>query len=79
MRSPPFGRICNLNAVQMPCADQLRVGVADVGLIPAIEYQRIPGLVVVGDAAIATKGAVRSILLLTRCPIVRSGLTSSTR
>ena len=51
------------------CADQLRVGVADVGLIPAIEYQRIPGLVVVGDAAIATNGAVRSILLLTRCPI----------
>src|SRR5258708_29254646 len=51
------------------CADQLRVGVADVGLIPAIEYQRIPGLVIVGDAAIATKGPVRSILLLTRRPI----------
>src|SRR5579871_1771261 len=51
------------------CADQLRCGVADVGLIPAIEYQRIPGLSVVGDCAIATKGAVRSILLLTRKPL----------
>src|SRR5690349_15679122 len=48
------------------CAEQLRVGVAHVGLIPAIEYQRIPGLVITGDACIATKGAVRSILLLTR-------------
>jgi chorismate dehydratase len=51
------------------CADQLRSGVADVGLIPAIEYQRIPGLSIVGDCAIATKGAVRSILLLTRQPL----------
>ncbi len=48
------------------CAEQLRQGVADVGLIPAIEYQRLPGLVCVGNAAIATRGAVRSILLLTR-------------
>jgi chorismate dehydratase len=51
------------------CADQLRTGIADVGLIPAIEYQRIPGLAVAGNAAIATPGAVRSILLLTRGPL----------
>ena len=51
------------------CAGQLRQGVADVGLIPAIEYQRIPGLSIVGDCAIATKGPVRSILLLTRKPL----------
>ncbi len=51
------------------CADQLRQGVADVGLIPAIEYQRIPGLSIVGNCAVATKGAVRSILLLTRKPL----------
>ena len=54
---------------KLPPDDQLRVGVADVGLIPAIEYQRIPGLSIVGDCAIATKGAVRSILLLTRKPL----------
>src|SRR5208282_177829 len=51
------------------CADQLRQGVADVGLIPAIEYQRIPDLSIVGDCCIATKGPVRSILLLTRKPL----------
>lgn len=51
------------------CAEQLRAGRADAGLIPAIEYQRIPGLVVLGDAAIATRGAVRSILLLSRLPL----------
>jgi len=51
------------------CADQLRAGIADVGLIPAIEYQRIPGLVVAGNAAIATPGVVRSILLLSRVPL----------
>lgn len=51
------------------CADQLRAGIADVGLIPAIEYQRIPGLIAAGNAAIATPGSVRSILLLTRGPL----------
>jgi chorismate dehydratase len=51
------------------CADELRDGRADIGLIPAIEYQRIPGLLVLGDAAIATRGAVRSIALLTRGPL----------
>jgi chorismate dehydratase len=51
------------------CADQLRSGVADVGLIPAIEYQRIPDLSIVSDCTIATKGPVRSILLLTRKPL----------
>jgi len=51
------------------CADELRAGTADIGLIPAIEYQRIPGLVILGDAAIATKGFVRSIALLSRRPI----------
>lgn len=51
------------------CADLLRSGGTDVGLIPAIEYQRIPGLVVLGDAAIATRQGVRSIQLLSRRPL----------
>ncbi len=51
------------------CADELRAGTADIGLIPAIEYQRIPGLVILGDAAIATRGFVRSIALLSRKPL----------
>lgn len=51
------------------CADLLRRGRADIGLIPSIEYQRIPRLVVLGDAAIATREHVRSILLLSRRPL----------
>jgi chorismate dehydratase len=51
------------------CADELRAGTADIGLIPAIEYLRIPDLAILGDAAIATRGFVRSIALLSRRPL----------
>ncbi len=46
------------------CADQLKSGEADIGLIPSIEYQRIPDLQVVPDIAIASLAEVRSILLV---------------
>ena len=46
------------------CADALRAGTADVGIIPAITYATIPGLVILPDACIAAKHAVRSILLV---------------
>ena len=48
------------------CADQLRAGTADIGIIPAITYATIPGLVILPDAVIAAKNDVRSILLVTR-------------
>ncbi len=51
------------------CAEQLKFGEADIGIIPAITYATIPGLVVLPDAAIAAKAAVRSILLVSRKPI----------
>jgi len=51
------------------CADALRNGQADIGLIPAISYATIPGLQVIPGVAIATKGAVRSILLISKTPI----------
>jgi|SRR5579859_3629602 len=51
------------------CADALRVGEADIGIIPAITYQTIPDLVVIPDIAIAAVGAVRSILLVSRTAI----------
>jgi chorismate dehydratase len=51
------------------CAEQLKLGEADIGIIPAITYATIPGLVVLPDAAIAAKAAVRSILLVSRKPI----------
>src|SRR5438552_13968008 len=41
--------------VPSECADDLRAGRADVAIIPAIEYQRIPGLAILPDMAIASK------------------------
>jgi chorismate dehydratase len=51
------------------CAESLASGRADIGIIPAITYATIPGLVILPDAAIAAKSAVRSILLVCRKPI----------
>jgi chorismate dehydratase len=47
----------------------LRCGRADVAIIPAIEYQRIPGLAILPDMAIASRNQVRSLLLVSRKPI----------
>jgi chorismate dehydratase len=46
------------------CADKLALGEADVGLIPSIEYQRIPDLRVIPDLGIAAASEVRSVLLV---------------
>lgn len=46
------------------CAARLASGEADVGLIPSIEYQRIPGLKVVPGLGIAASSEVRSVLLV---------------
>jgi len=51
------------------CAEALKRGGADLGIIPAITYATIPGLAILPDAAIAAKAAVRSILLVSRKPI----------
>jgi chorismate dehydratase len=55
--------------VPSQCADELRAGTADIGIIPAITYATIPGLVILPDATIAAKHAVHSILLVSRAPI----------
>jgi chorismate dehydratase len=46
------------------CADQLSRGAVDIGLIPSIEYQRIPNLQIVPNISIASLQAVRSLLLI---------------
>jgi len=51
------------------CAEDLRGGRADVAIIPAIEYQRIEGLAVLPDMAIASKKQVRSLLIIAKKPI----------
>jgi chorismate dehydratase len=55
--------------VPSQCAEQLKAGTADIGIIPVAAYTTIPGLVVVPDVAIAAKNAVRSILLISKVPV----------
>ena len=50
------------------CADALRDGKADAGIIPSIEYQRIPGLKIVPGLSVSSSGPVRSVLLISRVP-----------
>lgn len=51
------------------CARSLAEGAADIGIIPAAAYPQIPGLLILPDIAIASRRAVRSILLVSRIPI----------
>src|SRR5437763_17115523 len=51
------------------CAQALAEGEADIGIIPAIAYQTIPDLLVVPEIAIAARGPVRSILLVSKVPV----------
>ncbi len=55
--------------VPSQCAEDLRLGRADVAIIPAIEYQRMPGLAILPDMAIASKDQVRSLLIVAKKPI----------
>jgi chorismate dehydratase len=55
--------------VPSECAEALRSGAADVAILPVIEYQRIPNLVVLPDLSIASKERVRSLLIVSKLPI----------
>src|SRR5260370_29710930 len=55
--------------VPSQCAEQLRTGKVDVAIIPAIEFQRIPDLVILPDMAIASKKQGRSLLIIAKKPI----------
>lgn len=65
--------------VPSACARALRDGAADIGIIPAITYATIPDLVIIPDIAIAARGPVRSILLVSKVPIeqIRTVATDS--
>jgi chorismate dehydratase len=51
------------------CARSLAEGTADIGIIPAAAYAEISGLLVLPDVAIASRRAVRSILLVSEVPV----------
>jgi chorismate dehydratase len=64
------------------CAEMLAEGLADIGIIPVAAYASIHGLKILPDVAIASKAAVRSILLVSEHPldrIRRVALDSSSR
>lgn len=51
------------------CAVALRDGTADIGIIPAAAYATIPDLMILPGVAIASRQAVRSILLVSKVPL----------
>ncbi len=52
------------SATPAKCAEQLALGEVDVGIIPSVEYQRIPNLHVIPEISIAAVDEVRSVLLV---------------
>ncbi len=57
--------------VPSACAKALEAGTADIGIIPVFTYAQIPGLVVIPNVAIASRGRVRSIVLVSKKPLER--------
>src|ERR1700704_2153793 len=55
--------------VPSACAEALRAGTADIGIIPAAAFPTIPDLLVIPDVAIAARRAVQSILLVSKIPV----------
>jgi chorismate dehydratase len=79
---PQAGRYDLSFAAPSRCAEALRQGHVDAAVIPAIQYQRLNDLVVVPGMAVAAKGEVRSILIVSKRPIQRvrrMALDSSSR
>src|SRR5687767_8850382 len=63
-------------------ADGLASGELEVGLVPSVELQRIPGLAVVPGLCIASQHEVKSVLLVSQVPperIRRVALDESSR
>jgi chorismate dehydratase len=61
------------------CADALKTGTADIGIIPVAAYTSIPDLAIIPEVAIAAKNQVRSILLVSKVPLekIRSVATDT--
>ena len=69
LHGPQKGRMDLRFVVPSECADDLRDGRADIGLVPIIELARQPDLTVIPGSAIVCQGPVRSILLVSKCPM----------
>lgn len=54
------------DAAPARCAEMLARGAADVALVPVVEYQRMPEVLVVPGVCVGARRAVRSVVLVTR-------------
>jgi chorismate dehydratase len=54
-----------VDAVPARCADLLTHGSVEVALVPVIDYQRIPEIVVVPEVCVGARESVRSVVLAT--------------
>ena len=54
------------------CGDMLANGDAEIALVPVIEYQRIPDILVVPDVCVGSRRRVRSVVLATRFKELKS-------
>lgn len=54
-------------ATPAACAGDVETGAADIGIVPVVEARRLE-LIVIPGTGIACRGAVRSILLITKVP-----------
>src|SRR5205085_3297636 len=59
------------DAAPARCADLLARGAVEAALVPVIEYQRLPEVVLVSDACVGARTEVRSVVLVTRCATLR--------
>lgn len=69
-------------ATPTACAEALRRGQVEVGIVPSIEVQAIPGLKLIPSLAIASERKVESVLLVSRGParrVRRVALDASSR
>ena len=53
-------------SVPSRCAEDLFTGFADIGLVPAAAFAIDPSMLIIPGCAIASKGRIRSIILVTR-------------
>lgn len=54
--------------VPSACAEHLRRGEVDAGIVSSVEFLRIPDLKIVPGLCIASPKRVRSVLILSKCP-----------
>jgi len=63
-----------ISSTPAECAQRLRSGTADIGLVPVAAYAELPGVGIIPRCAIASLDEVRSILLVVRHPDGVSGV-----